>query len=422
MMLTKAKNAYNEFPPTFWTLMGASFIDQLGGFILFPFFALYVTNHFSVGMTTVGILFTIFAVSSLLGSFVGGAMADKYGRRSLILFGLVTSASFSIVMGLVNSITLFYVVAALVGILGSAGGPARQAMITDILPEDKQTEGFGIARITGNLAASIGPVLGGLLATRSFMLLFIADAVTSVVMALIVLKMLPETKPETLEGEEEQSLAQTAGGYGLVLRDQVYMAFIVVSMLMALVYFQMSTTLSVFLRDVHAIPAQKFGIILSLNASMVVLFQYWITRRISNRPPFIMMAFGTVFYVIGFGMYGFISGANVFALALFAMVIITIGEMIVTPVAQAVVAKFAPKDMRGRYMAIYGMSWSLPIAFGPLAAGLVMDNYDPNWVWYAAGIISIVTVGGFLAIHSKSGARLLAKQKAIPLEAASGAD
>lgn len=191
---------------------------------------------------------------------------------------------------------------------------------------------------------------------------------------------------------------------------------------MALVYFQMNTTLSVFLRDVHAITPQYFGIILSLNASMVVLFQFWVTRRISDRPPFIMMAFGTIFYAIGFGMYGFISGANVFALAMLAMVIITIGEMIVTPVAQALVAKFAPKDMRGRYMAIYGMSWGIPIAFGPLAAGVVMDNYDPNWVWYAAGIISMVTVAGFFIIHTKSGARFPTKEEKYPVTEVAAAD
>ena len=91
-MITKAKNTFHEYPRTFWTLIAASFVDQLGGFILFPFFALYITDHFSVGMTQVGILFTIFAASSLVGSVLGGALTDKFGRKSLILFGLLVSA------------------------------------------------------------------------------------------------------------------------------------------------------------------------------------------------------------------------------------------------------------------------------------------------------------------------------------------
>ena len=393
--------------------MGASFIDQIGGFLLFPFFALYITDHFSVGMTQVGILFTIFAVTGMLGGMVGGAMTDKFGRKSLIIYGLVVSAFFSIVMGLMNSITSFYIVAALAGIMGSAGGPARQAMVADILPEEKRTEGFGILRITGNLAATIGPMLGGLLAAYSFMYLFIADAVSSLIMAVIVIANIPETKPEAVEGEEEKTLTQTVGGYGLVFKDFTYIAFIAVSMLMVLVYFQMTSSLSVFLRDVHDIQPQGFGMILALNASMVVLFQFWITRRISHKKPMLMMAYGTVFYIIGFGMYGFIGGINVFALAMLAMVLITIGEMVVTPVAQALVANLSPEDMRGRYMALYGMSWSFPIAFGPLAAGFIMDNYDPNWVWYAAGIISAIAVLGFLAINSSGDERLNAPKKEV---------
>jgi MFS family permease len=83
------------------------------------------------------------------------------------------------------------------------------------------------------------------------------------------------------------------------------------------------------------------------------------------------------------------------------MLLITIGEMIVLPVSQALVARFAPEDMRGRYMAFYGLCWTIPSAVGPWAAGLIMDNYNPNWVWYAAGIVSAVAIAGFCLLHLK---------------------
>jgi MFS family permease len=62
-------------------------------------------------------------------------------------------------------------------------------------------------------------------------------------------------------------------------------------------------------------------------------------------------------------------------------------------------AQFAPADMRGRYMAVFGFSWGLPFAIGPLLAGLIMDNYDPRWVWYACGIVAAIAVVGYLALH-----------------------
>ena len=167
---------------------------------------------------------------------------------------------------------------------------------------------------------------------------------------------------------------------------------------MTVVYINMNTTLGVFLRDVHGISEAGYGYILSLNAAMVVLFQFPITRRIEHFPPMLMMAAGTALYAIGFAMYGFV---GVYSLFLLAMVIITIGEMIVAPVGQALVAKFAPEDMRGRYMAVFGYSWGLSFAAGPYLAGLILDHSDPRLLWYACGIIGMLAVMGFLGLHRR---------------------
>jgi MFS family permease len=161
----------------------------------------------------------------------------------------------------------------------------------------------------------------------------------------------------------------------------------------------LNTTLGVFLRDTYGVPEAGYGWLLSLNAAMVVLFQFPITRRIENQKPLLMMAAGSVLYAIGFALYGFVS---IYSLFVLAMVIITIGEMIVAPMGQALVAKFAPEEMRGRYMAIFGISWSLPFAVGPILAGLVLDNYDPLWLWYFAGAIGMLAAFGFLALHRRT--------------------
>jgi len=113
----------------------------------------------------------------------------------------------------------------------------------------------------------------------------------------------------------------------------------------------------------------------------------------------LMMALGTLFYAIGFALYGFVA---TFIMFIAAMVIITIGEMIVAPLGQMLVAHFAPEDMRGRYMAVYGFSWTLPFAVGPLLAGVIMDNANPDWVWYASGIVAMVSVLGYLWLYGRT--------------------
>jgi MFS family permease len=401
--MEKFRTTINEYPRTFWILIGSLFIDRLGGALIFPFFSLYITQKFNVGMTQVGTLFAFYAVSSFIGSMVGGALTDRFGRRSLMIFGLLSSAFSALIMGLSKDFHTFFVFSVIVGMFADMGHPAGQAMITDILPESKRIEGFGILRVVANLAVTIGPAIGGLIASKSFFALFIIDAVASSVTALLVYLTMPETKPERHADQPHESVLQTFKGYSVAIKDGIFMAFLAVSAVSVIVYMQMNTTLSVYLRDVHNITTQQFGYILSLNAAMVVVFQFWVTRKIKKIAPMLLMTFGTLFYLVGFTMYGF---TTTYPLFLFAMVIITIGEMIVSPTSTAVVARLAPANMRGRYMAVNGFSWIIPSAIGPLLAGLIMDNYDPRWVWYASGILAAVATFGFFLLHRGASSRL----------------
>ncbi len=415
MVVHKIRKIYSEYPRDFWVVIATLFIDRLGGALIFPFIALFITAKFEVGMTEVGQLFAIVAFASVFGSMVGGAMTDKFGRKAMIIFGLVVSALSALMLGFAEDLNVIYIAGIIVGVFGNIGGPAQQAIIADLLPVGKRAEGFGLLRVVANLAVTIGPAIGGLLATHSYLWLFLIDAVASTITAIIVLFVIPETKPEAPADKPSESILQTIGGYFRVVRDGLFMAFILASILMILVYMQMNTTLSVYLRDVHGIRDQGYGYIISLNAGMVVLFQFWITRRIKHLPPMIVMALGTLLYAFGFSMYGFVSTYTLFMLA---MVIITIGEMFVVPVGQALVANFAPEDMRGRYMAMYGFSWTIPMAFGPLAAGLIMDNYNPDWVWYACGIISMIAIAGYLFLHFHARQRFVEMNGAVHAETA----
>lgn len=392
----KLQAIYREFPAKFWVLVAASFVDRVGGTLIFPFFTLYITDRFNVGMTQAGMLLGTFHLTGLLGNVVGGALADRFGRKSIVLFGLSFSALSALSMGLVDRLELFYVLAMVVGLLSDVAGPAWQAMVADILPEEKRTEGFGILRVVGNMAWIVGPSIGGFMAARSYLSLFILDAIASLITAAIVWRFIAETRPQAVEGKEEESLAQTVGGYGRVLTDRAFMAYIFAAMAMTVVYIQMYNSLSVYLRDVHGVSPQGYGFVLTSSAITVILFQFWVSRRVKNYPPMLMMALGAAFYMVGFSLYGFVSA---YALFLAAMVIITMGEMIVMPTSQTLAVSFSPTDMRGRYMAVFGLSWALPAIVGPTAAGIVMDNFNPNWVWYIGGLLCLVSVVSFLGLY-----------------------
>jgi MFS family permease len=247
----------------------------------------------------------------------------------------------------------------------------------------------------------VGPAIGGFVASRSFLALFITDAIISVIVAIMVFFLLPETRA-FIKKDQRETMLQSFSGYGRVMRDATFMFFWVASVFTWLVYMQMNSTLAVYLRDTHSISEQGFGFLLSLNATMVVVFQFAITRRVERYPPFLVMAWGALLYAIGFGIYGFAVDYSVFIIA---MAIITIGEMLNAPIGQAIVANLAPEDMRGRYMAFFGFSFAIPGMVGTLLAGLVMDNADPRLVWYAAGLLGLLATGMYISLHSRTSSR-----------------
>jgi MFS family permease len=383
-------------------VVGISFIDRVGGTLLFPFFALYITEKFGVGMTQAGILLGIMSLFGLFGNMAGGALTDRLGRKRLILFGLVFSALSTLAFGLISDFLWLYPLVIVVGLIGHVSGPAHDAMIADILPEEKRQEGFGILRVVANVAWIIGPVVGGFVAYRfDFFYLFVLDAVVSCIVAALFFRMLPETKPQpkTEAGAvpaERESMAQTLRGYLTVLRDFGFVAFVFANMLMLLVYQQMYGTLSVYLRDEHGMDSQTYGILMTASAITVIIFQFSVSRWLRDKQQFLMMGLGTLFFMVGFSMIGFISAYWLFAVAL---VVITIGEMIVFPVSSGLAANFAPEAMRGRYMAFYGLSWAIPSIIGQVAAGYILDYLNPNLVWYLGGILSAFSAFSYYSLH-----------------------
>jgi len=349
-------------------------------------------------MTEVGFIFTLHTSAMFFGNMLSGALTDKFGRKKMLLAGILLSGTSSLLMGFIPTYQTFLIFTIITGFVGNIGGPAVNAMMADILPEKQRAQGFSILRVVVNLSVSFGPMIGGLLAGYNFFYLFVADFVISMITGLIVYLKIPETKPKADEHnpEAEQSLWGTLAGYRHILKDTIFLGFLLLTLLTNLVYMQMNSSLSVFLRDMHGITSQQYGYILSLNAIMVVVMQFWITSRIVKFKPMMMMFSGNILYAIGFAMYGFVDN---YALFLGAMAIITVGEMISSPILQSVIANLAPENMRGRYMAVFNLSFGAAQAVGPLAAGIIMDNYNPNWVWYAGGIICVISALGYLVMQ-----------------------
>jgi MFS family permease len=231
-----------------------------------------------------------------------------------------------------------------------------------------------LVRVVSNLGIAIGPAIGGFLAARSYMLAFLVSAAASAVFFFVTILFIRETKP--VFTSEQKTVSQ--GSFGSVLRNIPFVVFSTATTLVIIASIQMMTVLPVYMKDQFGLGESLYGWLMTTNAGMVVLFQFPITRATQRLPRLFLIAFGALMYALGVGSVALASSFEHFVAA---MVVATIGEMIIVPTASAVTADLAPAEMRGRYMSVLGLTWSVGMGVGPVLGGLASDLIAPRALW-----------------------------------------
>jgi MFS family permease len=212
----------------------------------------------------------------------------------------------------------------------------------------------------------------------------------------IVYLAIPETRPKADSKKPRKGKADSGqSGYRHVFRDRRYLLFVFALFLVGLLHAQRESTLPVFLRDFYQTTPTQFGFLLSVNALLVLLLQLWVTRRLAAFPQFGVLAAGAVIFGAGFWAFGL---AGMYWYFVLAIVIITLGEMMLMPASQALVSSFAPKALTGRYMALYGVSFAIPFALGPALAGLLSSRFGGLSIWRAAGVLGLIAAISFMML------------------------
>jgi MFS family permease len=218
---------------------------------------------------------------------------------------------------------------------------------------------------------------------------------------------------ETLSSEIKAQVSQAAerfGGYGKIFKDRAFMAFIWIFILNQITAALLWVIMPVYANTNFGVPEKIYGFIPTTNALMVVLLQLWVTARIKRYSPYLVLSIGAAFYAIGVGSVALSGGFYGF---LVAMVIATVGELVMSPTATTLVATLAPADMRGRYMGIYSLTWNVAAGIGPLMGGFLGDNLGPKSIWIGGLLIGLVSIFGFIAIRRAGNGRAQAAEALI---------
>lgn len=386
-MLNRIRAARNEYPGQFWLLFVGMLISTIGSSMIWPFLTLYVSKKLGLPLIQAASLVTINAVMGLIFSFIAGPVTDRLGRKWVMVISLFVNGCMYLVMSHANTYAMFAVCQCVMGAFNPLYRVGADAMMSDLIPAEKRSSAYSLLRMSNNLGVSIGPALGGFIASRSYTLAFYLAAAGlifySLMMALKARETLPAEAAASLKGKKVFS------GYGHIFHDKEFMGFVVsftfTSMLASMIW----VLLPVYTNQNFGLSESLYGWIPTTNAIMVVAFQYLINRVTRKHKPLWVLAVGTAFYAIGTTAVAFFTGFWGFWLC---MVIVTVGELVLIPTATTFTANQAPTEMRGRYMSIYNLTASIASAVAPLLGGYLNDTLGPKTIWYGGGAIGIFSV------------------------------
>lgn len=417
-MLAKLQN----YPRAYWILLSIYFFNRIGASFIWPFMTIFIREQTRTSVTTLpsllinspaaqalGLsastlpdlsytplstitpLLSIQAIASLIGSPIVASLMDRFGRKRMMIGGLIAYCAVLILMSSATQLWQWAVLIAIYGVMHPIFYVGTHAMVADLSTPENRTSAFAILRTVSNLSIALGPAIGGVLIARSHNFAYYSAAVINLV-SLIPFVLLVT---ETLTRSKAQELAQSDHGYRTLIRDYPFVAFIAIFTLLEIAIALVFNLLSVYTKENFGIQENQYGQLLAINAAMVVLFQYGVTRITSRYRHLSVMIAGALFYVVG--LAGF-AQSSILAHFAASMIIMTIGELIAMPTANALVANMAPADMRARYLGLLSLTFTFGTGLGPILGGLLSDRYGPPAIWYGGAFASLLAAGGFAAL------------------------
>ena len=366
-----------SMPPAAWVLFAGSFVNRFGSFVL-VFLVIWLTEE-GYSPAQAGAAVSAYGVGALGASLLGGYLADRIGRGNAIALSMLSAAATMLALSQADTLPLVLGLSVLAGLTAELYRPASAALLADLVPSERRVTAYALYRLAINLGFAAGPAVAGLLAERSFFLVFLGEAITSALFGIAALLFLPQ-------GVRSQRHEETPGELVRAIRaDRRFQLFLVASLLTAFVYFQAQGALPLHVID-QGFSFATFGALISLNGLIVVLLELPIAVVAQRYPRQPVIALGSALTGLGFALTAWATDVPLLALTVF---IWTIGEIVSAPSSQAYVADLAPPHLRGRYQGAWGLTFGLALILAPVL-GTAAFAVSPTALWLSCGVLGLI--------------------------------
>lgn len=382
------RTALKNLPRENYYLSVVTLINRAGSMALF-FLILYL-HHLGISVQVCGMLVGLYGAGSLFAGYFGGLLTDQIGALKVMLLSLVLSGSALLIYPIINNLYLLSILTFLWGLFAESYRPAVQVAVNNFcLPEQRKTA-YALNRLSINLGMAIGPILGGLLSTFNFSLVFIVDGMTTLMAAVIFLN-----KFKINMSQDIYSRNKTASAYAdllSVFKDKKMFYPLLAFILVLLVFYQVDATFPIFLtHDLHS-SAVMFGLMCGLNALLIILFELPINIYSANWSNRMTLSFGALLFAIGYGSFMYVHSITGILLGVFLW---TVGEMLLFPAMSAYVISIAPSEKRGLYSGVFTMGISIAFMLGPIFGTQLLAYAGPKILWLACLVIGLISTAIF---------------------------
>jgi len=402
--------AYFRLPRTIHLICVGTLVNRAGALVL-PFLTIYLTQKLKLDDAFATRTIGVAGLGAVLGLLAGGQLADRIGRKPVMLAALLGSAAGMLLLSAAATPAMIMLLVFLVQFMGEMYRPASAALIADLVPPQERHSAYALLHTSVNLGFAIGPVVGGFLAERNFAAIFYVNASAAVGFAAMILVVVPETlgltsasRSETSDPpREEQGGRDPASGWRSptlwqavrhVGSNRPFQAFWAATFMAAVVYQQFISTLPLYLRDNGYTP-QQYGWIVSTNGALIVLVQLFLAPWVGRFPRGRVLVVSALLTGLGFALHGVAANQWHFMLA---VVVWTFGEMLQAPLLGPIAADLAPTAMRARYMGLLAMSWSGAAMIGAPLGGELLRGWGGAALWSACGFTGVVSAAMYAGI------------------------
>ncbi|MCW3844278.1 MFS transporter [Micromonospora yasonensis] len=392
-------------PATFWYLWSGLLINRAGAFAML-FLSLYLTAARGASASLAGAVVGAYGAGGAVGTLLGGVLADRWGRRATLLAAHLGAAGLMVGLAFSRDLLVIAALAALVGVVHSMPSPAFVAAIVDVVPEDRRARAFNLQFWAFNLGMALASLLAGVLAEASFLALFLVDAGTTLAAAAVIaLKV-----PETLDPRTRISVLPAGRRPGLhtALTDRVFLVFVGLTFLLAVLTMQTSTIMPLAMRADGLRPS-AYGLVVALGGALIVAGQLFVPRLIAPYRKATVLSVSTGLMALGFGA---LAVADHLPFYLAAAVVWTGGQMLAAPPNAQINADLAPPELRARYQSVFYLTFPAASFVAPALGGLSLE-YLGERHWLVVGGLGLVAAAGHLLAGPARERRVAALRSAV---------